>query len=402
MYSAPTSYPNYSQKYSAIKKTQLLKALKRLEFNGQIHWMDRHEHQWILFLNRGQICYGTGGIHPVRRWKRHLAAQKSQLRLDLQTLEYELSNGERAAFTEWEYQLIEQWMKQQKISESVANRVIQQIVIEVLFDITQAEQVTYQLHPTPPLGATQQPIEIDQEELFTGFQTLWQNWLKTELAQYSPNLAPVIREPEQIQASTSLQTYRMLVALLNGQHTLRDLALKMQRDVIQLAQALQAYVHLNWIELVHIPDFPAPTPLFRPASPPAVATDGALIACIDDSNLVCQSMETTIKAAGYRFIGIMDASRAIATLLAKKPDLIFLDLIMPETNGYEICSQLRKVSLFKETPIIILTGNDGLVDQVRARLLGATDFLSKPMEPAIILSTIQKYLGVPASACLRS
>ncbi|HEY9880045.1 MAG TPA: response regulator, partial [Leptolyngbyaceae cyanobacterium] len=69
------------------------------------------------------------------------------------------------------------------------------------------------------------------------------------------------------------------------------------------------------------------------------------------------------------------------------------DLIMPGTNGYEICGQLRKVSLFKETPIIILSGNDGLVDQVRARLLGATDFLSKPIEPVVILSIIQKHLG---------
>ena len=52
--------------------------------------------------------------------------------------------------------------------------------------------------------------------------------------------------------------------------------------------------------------------------------------------------------------------RAIAMLLSRKPDLIFLDLVMPDTNGYEICGQLRKLTYFRQTPIIILTGNDGI------------------------------------------
>jgi chemotaxis family two-component system response regulator PixG len=104
-------------------------------------------------------------------------------------------------------------------------------------------------------------------------------------------------------------------------------------------------------------------------------------------------MEQVIRAAGFNFLSTTEGARAVPLFLTKKPDLIFLDLVMPDTNGYEICSQLRKISRFKETPIIILSGNDGLVDQVRARLLGATDFLSKPIEPFIILSVIRKHLG---------
>jgi chemotaxis family two-component system response regulator PixG len=84
--------------------------------------------------------------------------------------------------------------------------------------------------------------------------------------------------------------------------------------------------------------------------------------------------------------------RAIATLLARKPDVIFLDLVMPNTNGYEICSQLRKLACFQDTPIVILTGNDGLVDRVRAKLVGASDFLSKPIDADIVLNTIRKHL----------
>jgi chemotaxis family two-component system response regulator PixG len=79
-------------------------------------------------------------------------------------------------------------------------------------------------------------------------------------------------------------------------------------------------------------------------------------------------------------------------MLARKPDVIFLDLVMPNTNGYEICAQLRKLSFFRNTPILILTGNDGIVDRVRAKLVGASDFLNKPVDAGIVLSVIRKHL----------
>jgi len=79
-------------------------------------------------------------------------------------------------------------------------------------------------------------------------------------------------------------------------------------------------------------------------------------------------------------------------VLSTKPDLIFLDLIMPNANGYEICGQLRKLNFFKNTPIVILTGNDGIIDRVRSKMVGATDFLSKPIDSELVLETIRKYL----------
>jgi chemotaxis family two-component system response regulator PixG len=102
-------------------------------------------------------------------------------------------------------------------------------------------------------------------------------------------------------------------------------------------------------------------------------------------------MESIINAAGYNFVSETDGLRAIAVLLSRKPDLIFLDLVMPNTNGYEICSQLRKLSFFKQTPIVILTGNDGIVDRVRAKIVGATDFLGKPAQSEQVIGTIEKY-----------
>jgi chemotaxis family two-component system response regulator PixG len=85
-------------------------------------------------------------------------------------------------------------------------------------------------------------------------------------------------------------------------------------------------------------------------------------------------------------------------LLQHKPQFIFLDLVMPVANGYEVCGQIRKISLFQDIPVVILTGNDGIVDRVRAKLVGATDFLGKPIDEERVLAAIRKYLTTPVPA----
>jgi CheY-like chemotaxis protein len=99
-----------------------------------------------------------------------------------------------------------------------------------------------------------------------------------------------------------------------------------------------------------------------------------------------------LEEAGYKFVSIQDSVQALVVLLENKPDLIFLDLVMPVANGYEICSQIRRVSVFQDIPVIILTGNDGIVDRVRAKMVGASGFLPKPITQQKVLSTLQRYL----------
>jgi chemotaxis family two-component system response regulator PixG len=394
MHPEATLSPNQIQHYSVTKRMQLLKALKRIEFSGKLIWSNSIGQQWIIFLNLGTIVYGTGGSHVTRRWQRSISSRYPDVELEVDAWDDDLVNIDDTMLSDcWDYQILYAWVARQKITEDQFSQIIQDIVAEILFDINQATDLTYKLQRSQPLNTELIPIQINEDAVITTVQKLWKAWVKAELERYSPNLAPVMRKPEQIRVSTSPQTYQMLVKSLDGKQTLRDLAVTMRRDILQLTQALQSYIQLNWIELIQIPDLPGLILPSKPKQGSSSSPDTLVIACVDDSVMICQSMEQVIKAAGYQFVAIMDAPRAIATLLAKRPNLIFLDLIMPDTNGYEICSQLRKVSMFKDTPIIILTGNDGLVDQVRARLLGASDFISKPVDPTVITSIIRKYLG---------
>ncbi|HIK36585.1 MAG TPA: response regulator [Geminocystis sp. M7585_C2015_104] len=72
--------------------------------------------------------------------------------------------------------------------------------------------------------------------------------------------------------------------------------------------------------------------------------------------------------------------------------LIFMDTTMPIIDGYQLCSLLRKNSKFKDIPIIILTAITGMVDRIKAKLVGATDYITKPFTQEDILRIVFRYL----------
>jgi chemotaxis family two-component system response regulator PixG len=266
---------------------------------------------------------------------------------------------------------------------------IRDSVTEVLFDIMQAGEKRYQAQPENSLPL--QLLLIDVEQAFTTAQNLWQSWQAANLTHLSPNKAPMLKRPELLQQQTSTLTYQKLSALLDGQCTLRDLAVQMKRLVSDITPSLLTYIQAGIVELVDIPDLPEPKFSALPATPIQSALLKPVIACIDDSPIICQTLEYIITQAGYQCLAIQDPLRAISTLLSSKPDLIFLDLVMPNVNGYEICTSLRKISAFHDTPIVILSGN--IIDRVRARVVGASDCLDKPVNSEAVLKLISKYLS---------
>ncbi len=85
--------------------------------------------------------------------------------------------------------------------------------------------------------------------------------------------------------------------------------------------------------------------------------------------------------------------QGFSQLIEHIPSLILLDVMLPHTDGYNICRFLRDTPVFKKTPIIILTGRSKPVDRARASMAGATEFLVKPPEAKELLETIRKHLG---------
>lgn len=389
-----TSNPIPFKEFTPLKQAGFFENLKQPRFSGQLLLTGPRQIRWVFYLYLGRLVYATGGNHPVRRWRRnlvsylpHIPSHMSAIQAETERLELNSEN-----FNCWEYELLCLWVEQQKVSLEQAAKMIRHTIVEVLFDVTQAMQVTCELKTDKHLPFSSRLVLIDAEQVINEAGKGWQAWQSAKIADRSPDMAPVITQPEELQQQTNPQIYQTLSQLLDGQQTLRDLAVRMKRDVLTVTRSLLPYVQRGLVKLIEIPDIPPPiTPIDQEENQ---GNQKITIACVDDSPLICQTMEKIITGAGYSFIGINDALRAIAILLAKKPDLIFLDLIMPNANGYEICSQLRKLTFFKHTPIVILTGNDGLVDRVRAKMVGSSDFLSKPIDANLVIETIRKHLKI--------
>lgn len=389
--SSDRNQPQYHNTDTLVKD---FAALKSAQFTG-ILVTSSSEQEWTFYLHQGRILYATGGVHQVRRWQRNLATYCPQIPANQLNLSAQMPG------VPWEYQLLGLCLKQQKISREQAAQIIQENVTEVLFDILQAEQVKYQTQSENPLPF--QLLLIEFEQALTLAQKLWQTWHSANLKNLLPNKAPTIKRPETLQQQTSPAVYRQLTTLLDGKRTLRELAAQMKRQATDVTTSLLPYIQAGMVELVDIPDLPEPkianTPTSAPPSPPVqpVQTTPAksLIACIDDSPLVCQTMEKILTGAGYQFVAVQDPLRAISTLLTRKPDLIFLDLVMPNLNGYEVCAKLRQMSAFRDIPVVILSSN--AIDQTRAKTVGITDYLEKPVQAESVLQLATKHLSKVAS-----
>ena len=401
-----TSHNEPAKYHSTNTLADKFASLKSAQFTGKFLIASASNQEWIFYLHQGKIVYATGGSNSIRRWQRHLATFCPSIQLSQQNLPAEIFSREA-----WDYFLFGLWLKQQQMSREQAAQIVQESVTEVLFDILQTEQINYQTQPENPIPF--QLLLIEFEPALSQAQKLWQTWQAANLTNFLPNRAPTIKHREALQQKTAPALYQQLTTLLNGQRTLRDLSIQMKRQTTDVTLSLLPYIQAGMVELVDIPDLPKPmsaaaslTPANRTAAPTAPASPAqpsvpaaagkSLIACIDDSPMVCQTMEQILTGAGYQIITIQDPLRAISTLLTRKPEFIFLDLVMPSLNGYEICAKLRQISHFKQTPIVILSGN--AIDPARAQSVGVSDYIEKPVKPEMALKMIEKYLSKTAAA----
>ena len=116
------------------------------------------------------------------------------------------------------------------------------------------------------------------------------------------------------------------------------------------------------------------------------------VVCIDDSESMLSIINSYLGSEDFQVTLIQDSMRALMKITSIRPDLILLDIGMPNVDGYQLCSLIRKSSSLKDIPIVMVTGNKGLIDRARARLVGATDYLTKPFVQADLLKMIMRHL----------
>ncbi|MBO9998105.1 MAG: response regulator [Cyanobacteria bacterium SID2] len=387
----------------ASHKSKMSSAIEIISVSSQQHFSGKLEitasdRSWSLYYRLGRLVWVSGGVHPLRRWRRAISLVCPQL--DLSRLSLRKTDLEPM----WEYNVLRVLLERKQIDRESIQAVISHCAVEVLFDILQASQIeVLQSVEDTSQTLTESLTLLKVSEVLAQAQSQWNDWLEAGLSEKSPDAAPTICNARALKSRTSEKAYRRISVLANGRNTLRDLAVTLKQDVLRLAQSLLSYLKRKDIELVNVPDLgpvkPGKSSNLDDSDNSSVQSDTLLIACIDDSLQNCKILETIVKAEGYRFCYVTDPLQALPMLIERKPDVIFLDLMMPVVNGYEICAQIRRVSALQNVPVIVLTSQDGLVDRMRAKIVKASGFLSKPIDPEKVLQKIVSLRPATSNDC---
>ncbi len=123
---------------------------------------------------------------------------------------------------------------------------------------------------------------------------------------------------------------------------------------------------------------------------------GLKIMLIDDSRTIRRSAETMLSSEGCEVITANDGFEALALIHRHKPDLIFVDIMMPRLDGYQTCAIIKNNARFRKVPVIMLTSKDGLFDKARGRIVGSDHYLTKPFTRNELLRAVHELL--PSSA----
>jgi chemotaxis family two-component system response regulator PixG len=347
---------------------------------------------WNLHLVRGKLLYATDKIHPVRRWNRALKQQ-------CPNWNWSVDSSEVLDNESWQGQLLTQGFNQKQLSLIQAKLVIRNVVQECLFELSNCTDLNSDWKPSQKTTSVfYQTVALSSKEIQTLLNNtvqMQQKWQATGLDHLSPTLAPTLRQGADPQSLSVSHSY------LNGQFTLWDIALQLHQSMPEITRSLIPSVEKGILQFQEISDLPVPA-LKQPlaAKPPQVETTALestqtqpLIACIEDSPVLAHTLKKILMPAGYQVLIIPEPMRGFSQLLEHKPELILLDLHLPNADGYSICKFLRETPLFKKTPIIILTARNTQLDRFRAIQSGATEFLGKPPQPQELLQMVQKYLS---------
>lgn len=113
------------------------------------------------------------------------------------------------------------------------------------------------------------------------------------------------------------------------------------------------------------------------------------ILIIEDEELIREELTTMLKKAGYQVDQITDFHHVTEQILTSSPDLILLDLNLPNENGFQICKRIKSSSCF---PVLVLTSREQLKDEIKALKLGADEYLTKPFRKERLLARIRNLL----------
>jgi two-component system, chemotaxis family, response regulator PixG len=382
---------------------------------------------WTLVLEAGDLKYALCSVQPLDQLDFHLrrlsndtgAAVKALAQSNLTVSEDVLEPFANSGF----FLKAIAWLKAEGLlTATQTSQLIQEITqdtLELFLWLTQGTKVWLAGDLKSSLSNVGSDTAISDELLGSDLPALiaraqqrLQGWRSCSPAIQSPYQRPYVLNHHLMQrtipsGSLSATSLEKLAQLMRG-ISLRQLALLLKQDELKVSQLLCPYVKHGVVclrdpqtpfdRLPTIPPLPQSVQdIERGFSTPEKAAPSAKsyqIVCIDDSPTILDEIERFLgHNTQYSLTKVDDPMKAVSIIFRMRPDLILMDITMPGINGYKLCSLFRSSEILANTPIIMVTGNTGLIDKARAKMVGATDYLSKPFNQLKLINIVEKYLA---------
>lgn len=316
---------------------------------------------WSIYLDQGELIYATNSVDPFERLDRHLRQLSRQIptivsaiRVQVRLL-FENAQENQLRFSS-DYHAICWLVEQNHLTLEQAANLVEEIAKEVIDSF---------------LLLTEGGYGILEKDRFDEWIKICQLDLRL-LVDHCQNQPRRYRVPGNTPASPGKPSEPAPKNEPRSPQTLQSLANRSKPNSANPTS--------------QIADSKAKS------SPAKLLKEKYTIVCIDDSPTVLQTIKSFLDDISFSVVVINNPVRALMQVVRSKPDLILLDVGMPNLDGYELCSLLRKNQAFKTTPIIMVTGNTGFIDRAKARLAGASGYLTKPFTQPDLLKIVFKHL----------
>jgi len=140
------------------------------------------------------------------------------------------------------------------------------------------------------------------------------------------------------------------------------------------------------------------TPVDRRRGPRTMIPAGTKVLIVDDSKTMVAALSRMLRENHFTTLEAYDGAAALEILRVSRPDLIFLDIVMPGLSGFDVLRRIRRSQDVGTVPVIVMSGNEAATEEYYVRRIGADDFMRKPCSRAEVFSRVERLLGLKPNA----
>ncbi len=368
-------------------------------------------HCWNIYFYRGRLIGDSAGVHPLRRLRRQFSEQRIELP---EQIEHNVLTS--LSISNLSFCAIGDLLANRYLDREQAEGILMGSLIEVIFDILHYEtianiahkpQLSYILESDLLQESNVPAILMKPDTVVENAIAQFKSWHASGLIKYSPHLSPQIDDLDLLQDFLPVRTYQKIILLLEEDRTLRDIAVKIDEDVKILTKSLLGLCKKNVLSLRRTTDIElnekslsteikevGVTDFFIDSSATSTLCSRKLVAHISQNSSESSAIQNVMEKAGHEYVNLKESTEAFIAFLKCSPDLILLDNASATFNTQDFCDRLRRTSKFKNTPIVILSKSDSLIDRLRSN---SVDYVTKPLSQQKIFSIMNKYITQQAS-----